>query len=182
MTKFAIKNLYLIKEMIKELNMKTLKLDSTYRPIGVIDCIEALVMCIVGKATAIEEYDEQISSPSVTFNIPSVIVLKTVVKFISGGIKPSRNNVIWRDNSQCQYCGVIEPQKDMTIDHIIPRCRGGENTWTNLVTCCKKCNQKKRDQTPEEANMKLLKKPFKPKPSLLRHTNEIIPIWNIYLW
>jgi 5-methylcytosine-specific restriction endonuclease McrA len=168
--------------MSKEFSMKTLKLDSTYRPVGVIDCLEALVMCIVGKATAVEEYDEEISSPSVTFKLPSVIVLKTVVKFISRGIRPSRKNILWRDKNQCQYCGVIEPPNDMTIDHVIPRSRGGGNTWSNLVTCCKKCNQKKRDRTPEEANMSLLNKPRRPKNSVLRQINDVQPIWNIYLW
>jgi 5-methylcytosine-specific restriction endonuclease McrA len=168
--------------MPEEFKMKTLKLDSTYRPIGVIDCIEALVMCIVGKATAVEEYEEEISSPSVTFKIPSVIVLKTVVKFISTGFRPSRNNILWRDKNQCQYCGVIEVPRDMTIDHVIPRSRGGENTWSNLVTCCKKCNQKKGCRTPKEANMSLLNKPVKPKNSVLRQISEVQPIWNIYLW
>ena len=90
--------------MDNEFKMKTLKLDLTYRPVGVIDCLEALVLCIVGKATAVEEYEEEISSPSITFKIPSVIVLKTVVKFISTGIRPSRNNILWRDKNQCQYC------------------------------------------------------------------------------
>ena len=162
--------------------MKTLKLDSTYRPVGVIDCIEALVMCIVGKATAVEEYEDEISSPSVTFKLPSVIVLKTVVKFISRGIKPSRNNILWRDKNQCQYCGVIESPREMTIDHVIPRSRGGENTWSNLVTCCKKCNQKKGNRTPKEANMSLLNKPIRPKNSILRQISDVQPIWNIYLW
>jgi len=168
--------------MPEEFKMKTLKLDSTYRPIGVIDCLEALVMCIVGKATAVEEYDEEISSPSITFKIPSVIVLKTVVKFISTGFRPSRNNILWRDKNQCQYCGVIEAPRDMTIDHVIPRSRGGENTWSNLITCCKKCNQKKGCRTPKEANMSLLNKPVKPKNSVLRQITDVQPIWNIYLW
>ena len=162
--------------------MKTLKLDATYRPIGVVDCLEALVMCIVGKATAVEEYEEEISSPSITFKIPSVIVLKTVVKFISTGIRPSRNNILWRDKNQCQYCGVIESPRDMTIDHVVPRSRGGENTWSNLVTCCKKCNQKKGNRTPEETNMSLLNKPVKPRNSILRQISDVQPIWNIYLW
>jgi 5-methylcytosine-specific restriction endonuclease McrA len=168
--------------MQKEYNMKTLKLDSTYRPVGIIDCLEALVMCIVGKATAVEEYEEEVSSPSVTFKIPSVIVLKSVVKFINGSLNPSRNNIMWRDKNQCQYCGVIQASRELTIDHVLPRSRGGKNTWTNLVACCKKCNQKKRDRTPTEASMTLLNKPVKPKNSVLRHTNEIQPIWNIYLW
>ena len=64
--------------------MKTLKLDSTYRPLEIVDCIEALVLCIVGKATAVEEYEEIISSPSVSFRIPSVIILKNIVKYVSG--------------------------------------------------------------------------------------------------
>ena len=162
--------------------MKTLKLDATYRPIGVVDCLDALVMCIVGKATAVEEYEEEISSPSITFKIPSVIVLKTVVKFISTGIRPSRNNILWRDKNQCQYCGVIESPRDMTIDHVIPRSRGGENTWSNLVTCCKRCNQKKGNRTPEEANMSLLNKPVKPRNCVLRQISDVQPIWNIYLW
>jgi 5-methylcytosine-specific restriction endonuclease McrA len=168
--------------MSEEFEMKTLKLDSTYRPVGVIDCIEALVMCIVGKATAVEEYEDEISSPSITFKLPSVIVLKTVVKFISTGIKPSRNNILWRDKNQCQYCGVTESPRDMTIDHVIPRSRGGENTWTNLATCCKRCNQKKGSRTPEEADMSLLSKPVKPKNSVLRQISDVQPIWNIYLW
>lgn len=162
--------------------MKTLKLDSTYRPVGVIDCLEALVLCIVGKATAVEEYEDEISSPSVTFKIPSVIVLKNVVKFISRSIRATRNNIIWRDRNTCQYCGYIGTSSNLTLDHVLPKSRGGDNSWLNLVTCCKKCNQKKRDRTPEEANMKLLNKPVKPKHTVLKNINEVQPIWNIYLW
>ena len=168
--------------MAKEIKMKTLKLDLTYRPVGVIDCLEALVLCIVGKAVAVEEYEEEVSSPSVSFKIPSVIVLKTVVKFINHSIHPSRNNILWRDQNQCQYCGVCESPKQLTIDHVMPRSRGGNNSWTNLVASCKKCNQTKRDRTPKEAGMALLNKPVKPKNSVLRHMSEVQPIWNIYLW
>ena len=168
--------------MSKEYNMKTLKLDFSYRPVGVIDCLEALVMCIIGKAIAVEEYEEEISSPSVTFKIPSVIVLKRVVKFINNSLHVNRNNIFWRDKNQCQYCGIIETPKELTLDHIVPKSRGGKNTWTNLVTCCKKCNQEKRDRTPEEAGMKLLNKPKAPKHSVLRNTKDISPLWKIYLW
>ena len=168
--------------MEKEFNMKTLKLDSTYRPVGVIDCLEALVLCIVGKATAVEEYEDEISSPSVTFKIPSVIVLKNVVKFISRSIRATRNNIIWRDKNTCQYCGYVGTSSNLTLDHVLPKSRGGDNSWLNLVTCCKKCNQKKRDRTPEEADMKLLNKPVKPKHTVLKNINEVQPIWNIYLW
>jgi len=168
--------------MNKEFEMKTLKLDASYRPVGIVDCIEALVLCIVGKATAVEEYEEDISSPSITFKIPSVIVLKTIVKYFDYQISPNRTNVIWRDSNTCQYCSKKMLSSELTMDHVLPKSRGGDNTWTNLVTCCKKCNQKKRDRTPEEAGMKLNKKPLKPSNSILRFTNKIIPIWNIYLW
>ena len=168
--------------MTKEFEMKTLKLDATYRPVGIVDCIEALVLCIVGKAVAVEEYEEDISSPSVTFKIPSVIVLKTIVKYFDYQISPNRTNIIWRDNNSCQYCSKKMQSSELTMDHVLPKSRGGDNTWTNLVACCKKCNQKKRDRTPEEAGMKLRKKPLKPNNSILRFTNKIVPIWNIYLW
>ena len=168
--------------MTKEFEMKTLKLDATYRPVGIVDCIEALVLCIVGKAVAVEEYEEDISSPSITFKIPSVIVLKTIVKYFDFQLSPNRTNVIWRDNNACQYCSKKMQSSDLTMDHVLPKSRGGENTWTNLVTCCEKCNQKKRNRTPEEAGMKLTKKPLKPNNSILRFTNKIVPIWNIYLW
>ena len=162
--------------------MKTLKLDLPYRPVGVIDCLEALVLCIVGKAIAVEEYEKEVNSPSVSFKIPSVIVLKNVVKFMNQGLKPTRNNVIWRDHSRCQYCANTFCSSELTLDHIVPRSRNGKNTWTNLVACCKKCNQLKRDRTPEEADMQLIKKPLKPHNSVLRHATKIEPIWNIYLW
>jgi len=162
--------------------MKTLKLDLTYRPVGVIDCLEALVLCIVGKATAVEEYDEEVNSPSLSFKIPSVIVLKNVVKFMNQGLRPTRSNIIWRDHNKCQYCTCDFTTSELTLDHVVPRSRGGKNTWTNLVACCKKCNQAKRDRTPEEAGMELLRKPLKPHNSVLRHAHGIEPIWNIYLW
>jgi 5-methylcytosine-specific restriction endonuclease McrA len=168
--------------MDKEYKMKTLKLDLTYRPVEIIDCLEALVLCIVGKAVAVEEYEEEISSPSVSFKIPSVIVLKKAIKFISSGIRPTRNNIIWRDNSKCQYCSKDIPSPELTLDHVVPRSKGGRNTWTNLVASCKKCNQAKRDRTPDEAGMRLLKKPVKPHNTILRYTTEIEPIWHIYLW
>jgi 5-methylcytosine-specific restriction endonuclease McrA len=168
--------------MQKEYNMKTLKLDLSYRPIGIIDCLEALVMCIVGKAVAVEEYEEEISSPSITLKIPSVIVLRRVVKYMSNSLNANRANILWRDKNQCQYCGIVQAPKELTLDHVLPKSRDGENTWTNLVACCKKCNQEKRDRTPEEAGMSLLKKPKAPKYSILRDIKYISPSWKLYLW
>lgn len=162
--------------------MKTLKLDATYRPIEVIDSLDALVLCILGKARAIENYEEQISSPSVTFNFPCVIVLDKAVKFSQNNAKPNRTNVLWRDNNICQYCNNKFLPNELTLDHVIPKSRGGKNTWFNLVTCCKECNQKKRNKTPEEARMSLVRPPFKPKNVLMRHIEPHLSVWKEYIW
>ena len=166
------------------MDMKALKLDSAYRPIEVIDAIEALVMCIVGKALAVETYEKKISSPSVSFELPAVIVLKTVVKFRLTTVACNRSNIIWRDHNQCQYCANHFPDDKLTMDHVIPKSRGGKNTWQNLVAACKKCNQKKGSRTVKESGMIPLRKPFKPKANILRtlSQNEISELWQAYLW
>ena len=166
------------------MTMMALKFDSAYRPIEIIDAIEALVMCIIGKATPVETYNKKINSPSKSFELPAVIVLKTVVKFRLDSIACNRANLLYRDGHQCQYCGNHFEVKELTIDHIIPKSRGGKNTWNNLVIACKKCNQKKGSRTPKESQMFPLKKPVKPKISLLRTLtkNEISDLWSDYLW
>lgn len=162
--------------------IKTLKLDCTYRPLEVIDSLEALILCIVGKAIAVEEYEHRINSPSRTFNLPSVIVLKSVVKFMNYTLSPNRSNILWRDKGICQYCANKFNNADLTLDHIIPKSRGGQNSWTNLVACCKDCNQIKSNRTPEEARMKLIAKPKKPTDSILRNMHEMHSSWENYLW
>ncbi len=164
--------------------MKALKLDASFRPIEVIDAIEALVMCIVGKASPIENYEKKISSPSQSFHLPAVIVLKTIVKFRFSGVVCNRTNIILRDKNKCQYCGNNFPTEQLTLDHVIPKSRGGKNTWLNLVAACKKCNQKKGCKTPTEANMHPINKPKKPKSSVLRTItkNQVSHLWKDYLW
>jgi 5-methylcytosine-specific restriction endonuclease McrA len=167
-----------------DVDMKALKLDAAFRPIEVIDAIEALVMCIVGKAVSVENYEKNISSAYLTFKMPAVIVLKTVVKFRFSGVACNRTNVIIRDKNRCQYCTKTFQTEHLTIDHVMPKSRGGKNTWTNLVASCKKCNQKKGCRTPQESGMFLLNKPRKPKSSILRvlTKSQISDLWNDYLW
>ena len=162
--------------------MKALKLDATYRPVEVIDAIEALVLCIIGKAKAVETYTKEICSPSKTFKLPAVIVLTNIVRYRFSGIICNRTNVIWRDGNRCQYCAKIFPTEKLTVDHIIPKSRGGAKTWTNLVASCKKCNQKKGCRTPQECGMILIRKPVKPKSTILKKTNQISELWKNYLW
>ena len=142
------------------MDMMALKLDASYRPIEVIDALEALVMCIIGKAIPVEIYDKKIRSTSSAFDLPAVIVLKTVVKFRFTTVACNRANIVWRDNNQCQYCGNFFPLDKLTMDHVIPKSRGGKNTWENLAAACMKCNQKKGSRTPKESGMIPLKKPI----------------------
>jgi len=165
-------------------NVKALKLDSAFRPIDIIGSVEALVMCLLGKARALESHAQTICSVSESFTLPSVIVLTRYVKFRFSYVVCSRSNLFHRDRSECQYCGKHRDHKLMTIDHIVPKSRGGRNTWENLVVACKKCNQKKGDMTPPEAGMRLLRRPRKPKNSVLRNIKreQVNPDWKNYLW
>lgn len=162
--------------------MKALKLDATYRPVEVIDALEALVLCIIGKAKAIENYTREICSPSTSFKLPAVIVLTNIVRYRFGGIVCNRQNVIWRDGNKCQYCRKTFPTEKLTIDHVFPKSRGGKKTWTNLVASCKKCNQKKGCRTPSECGMIPIRQPTKPKTTILKNTNQISDLWKNYLW
>tara|TARA_A100001391_G_C4878242_1_gene227357 strand:+ start:49 stop:549 length:501 start_codon:yes stop_codon:yes gene_type:complete len=166
------------------MDMMALKLDASYRPIEVIDALEALVMCIIGKATPVETYETKINSPTKAFELPAVIALKTIVKFRFTTVACNRQNVIWRDNNQCQYCANYFPSDKLTMDHVIPKSRGGQNTWENLVASCMRCNQKKGSRTPKESNMIPLKKPIRPKANILRtiKKNQISDLWKNYLW
>ena len=170
--------------MQKTMKHKTLKLDSSYKPVGIIDSLEALVLCICGKAIAVEQYCKTISSVSEIFKLPAVIVLKIYVKNRLTSVSPKKRNIFWRDANICQYCGNKFHVKELTIDHIIPKSRGGKNTWLNLTTSCMKCNQKKGARTPEEANMKLLSKPYRPSSFLLKNVgrDQISDLWSNYLW
>lgn len=162
---------------------KTLKLDAGYRPLEIMDSIDALIMCIMDKAVAVESYAEEILTTHKSFSIPAVIVLKRIVNLDNINLKCTRKNIIWRDNNICQYCGQRYVSSQLTIDHIIPKSRGGGNSWYNLVTSCKKCNQDKGPRTPEEAEMYPINEPHKPKPSLLRKikNHKINKIWEDYL-
>ncbi len=115
-----------------------------------------------------------------SFPMPSVIRLNRYVNAPYKGVNLTRQNIFKRDNFECQYCGT---KRDLTIDHVIPRAKGGKDSWTNLVTACKRCNAKKGDYTPEEANMLLKHKPVKPSYAIFLkdyangHANE----WEEYL-
>lgn len=119
-------------------------------------------------------------SISVTYPLPSVIRLQHYVHIPYKGIALSRHNVMKRDHFQCQYCG---SNRNLTLDHLFPRSRGGKATWTNLVTACNRCNTRKGDRTPEEAGLHLNQVPKKPTlVAFLRlHASQLEQSWANYL-
>ena len=102
----------------------------------------------------------EIRTVSSVYPYPSVIKLSKWIHTPFRRIELSRRNILRRDNFHCQYCGV--KSHDLTIDHVIPKSKGGDDTWENLVSACKDCNNKKGSRTPEESGMRLREKPRKP--------------------
>lgn len=103
-----------------------------------------------------------VRSITVAIKVPSVVRLMGFVRFRRKDARYSRRNIYARDKYQCQYCGRQFPQDELTCDHVVPRSRGGRAEWTNIVTCCVRCNRRKGGQTPEEAGIQLIKKPTRP--------------------
>ena len=99
---------------------------------------------------------------SFKFIVPEVIVLNVFNSFIRKEVRFSRRNIFQRDKNTCQYCGRRFSKLDLTIDHVVPRSRGGRDTWENLVLACVKCNVRKGNRTPEEAGLRLIRSPRKP--------------------
>jgi hypothetical protein len=115
---------------------------------------------ILGKAEVLQQRDQPIFTAHGEVGAPSVLKMRYMVKRPMPQLRLSRHAVLARDNYTCQYCGVRG--KDLTIDHVIPRWCGGPHTWDNLVACCRRCNLKKGDKTPQQAHMKLARPPKRP--------------------
>ena len=148
----------------------TLLLNATYEPLRVLNWKRAITLLWQGKVEVLEVYDQEIRGVSISIKLPSVLRLLRVVRIKNWHrvVKFSRANIFLRDRNSCQYCKKRFRTEDLTFDHIVPIARGGKKNWENIVTACIKCNNKKSGRTPEEARMKLIKKPKKPnwQPSL----------------
>jgi 5-methylcytosine-specific restriction endonuclease McrA len=103
-----------------------------------------------------------IATPTRTIRVPEVILLNAFNGFFHREVRFSRRNIFERDKNTCQYCRKKLAKSELTIDHVIPRSRGGRDTWENLVLACMRCNVRKGDRSPEEAGMPLIRKPKKP--------------------
>ncbi len=137
-----------------------LVLNQDYRALTVCSVERAVVLIHLRKAELVEALPGYfLRSPSIHFPWPSIVRLKMYVRVPYRRIMLSRKNILRRDRYRCQYCGSREK---LTVDHVVPRSRGGSDAWKNLVAACTACNNKKGNRTPEEARMSLRRKPFRP--------------------
>ena len=120
----------------------------------------AIILVHLNKADIVESVPHHFfRSTSTKFPCPSIVRLRGYVRVPYRNIMLSRKNILRRDGYRCQYCN---RRDSLTVDHVLPKSRGGKDHWTNLVAACISCNNRKGDRTPEEANMKLQRKPFRP--------------------
>lgn len=142
---------------------QTLVLDPSYRPRQVVTWETAIKLKYEGLVDVISEYDEEVSSPSVTWKIPAVVRLKKLTRRRELRVRYSRVAVYARDGWRCQYCGEPCSYRKATRDHVVPRARGGQTTFENTCLACTKCNAKKADKTCDEVGMRPMRTPTVPK-------------------
>lgn len=163
------------------LNNSTLVLNRNWAPVAITTVLNALTKIYEGSARAVKPDDYSvhdfdswtqlrvaagepcIRTATLELAIPEVIVLSRYSDVPKRGVAFSRSNLYRRDKYMCQYCGVRPGTRELTIDHVLPRSRGGASTWNNCVVACVKCNFKKANRTPAEAGFKLSTTPVKPK-------------------
>lgn len=135
-------------------------LNADYSAISICSAPKAFLLVYLKKAELVAESEKfKLRTVTSTYPMPSIIKLNKYVSVPYKSVVMNRNNIFKRDNNSCIYCG---SKHDLTLDHVMPKSRGGKTHWENLVTACKKCNSSKGDLTPEEAGMPLKVKPFKP--------------------
>jgi 5-methylcytosine-specific restriction endonuclease McrA len=137
-----------------------LVLNASYEPINICGARRALVLVLKGVARTEEEQGTELHSARVRISLPSVIRLLEYRRIPHQTRALSRKNILLRDRNTCQYCGVILPSAELTLDHVMPRSRGGTSTWENLVAACHSCNRRKGNHLLHELeHMKLQREP-----------------------
>jgi 5-methylcytosine-specific restriction endonuclease McrA len=138
---------------------RSLILNATYEPLSVVPSRRAVVLVARGRATPVAHRDEFWRAATISVQVPSVIKLNGYVRVpYERTIPVSRRAVFGRDGHRCQYCGAAAE----SLDHILPRSRGGQHTWDNVVACCRRCNMHKGDRLPSEAGLALVRRPTAP--------------------
>lgn len=167
-------------------DIAVLVLNYSYEPLHFTNARRAITLILTGKAEPIEPSPRVVRSPSTTFNLPAVIRLAVFIrKPFLDRVAFNKKNILRRDGYTCQYCN--RRGERLTIDHVIPRSRGGTTCWTNVVAACLRCNLKKGNRFLEEAGMRLLREPVHPKfvfsTHLLKHphASSLLDSWRKYL-
>ena len=163
-----------------ETKNKVLVLNASYELLNICNWKRAVVLVFKGKAEQLE-HNGKVIYPN--FHIPTVIRLRRYIRIPHKEIPLTRKNLLHRDHYSCQYCGL--KSSDLTIDHITPRSKGGTDSWDNVVASCQRCNVKKGDRIPKEANMHLLRQPKVPTGHLYfevtRLASSYFPDWQKYI-
>lgn len=166
--------------MADVLSTPVLVLNRHFEPAGVTTARRAFVLLYGGAAHALDEdgetYDFELwrslpvresddALPIVNgaLRVPRIVHVHRYDRTPRASVRLTRRNLMLRDAHECQYCGRRPPVRDLNIDHVVPRSRGGPDSWENLVTACRHCNLNKGWRTPEEANMRLQRRPYRPK-------------------
>jgi len=161
---------------------KTLVLDSSYIPRSIIPSSRAFVIVYKGSAEVVANHPVhfKLVDEDLKINKPSIIRVPKFIKHGKHKVPLSKSNVFKRDNHTCVYCG-SNKKRDLTIDHVIPKSKGGEDKWENLVTACFKCNNKKSSMDLEEFGIPI-EQPRRPHYlMLLKQLNHIYEDWKPYL-
>ena len=138
-----------------------LVLNQNYEPLNVCNTRRAVVLVDGGKAEVVEHGSGELRAPTRVFQRPSVIRMVYLIKRPRPKVRLTRREIFIRDRFTCQYCGV--KGRDLTLDHVIPRHRGGRHSWDNLVSACRSCNHRKGGKMLEESRLTLSQFPFEPK-------------------
>jgi len=165
------------------MNAKVLILNQNYEPMSVINVRKAVVLLFLGKAELIASVDgKRVRAVSMSMPFPSIVRVSVYVRIPYKRIILSRKNILRRDGHRCQYCG--RGDLPLTVDHVLPLSRGGDDTWENLVCACVGCNNRKGDRTPQESNMPLRRNPLRPNHvTFIRHfVGSLDERWKPYLF
>lgn len=160
--------------------MRTLVLNAGYEPLAVVSFRRALVLVLSGKASVVAESGDPVVGPTEILPRPSVILLHRYVKIpYREGTAATRRGVLRRDGHQCAYCG----KAASTVDHVLPKSRGGADSWENMVACCLRCNNAKGDRTLNQLGWQLRFRPQPPRGARwqIRELERPAPQWNEFL-
>lgn len=167
-------------------DVAVLVLNYGFEPLHFTHARRAITLLLAGKAEAVEASPHVLRSPSRAFSLPAVIRLAVYIRRpYLDRVAFNKKNILRRDGYACQYCN--RRGERLTVDHVIPRSRGGQTTWTNVVAACLRCNLKKSNRLLEEVGMRLLREPVHPKfvfsTHMLKHphASSLLDSWRKYL-